>query len=205
MALRAILAVVATTLITGAVPAGAAAANPPGDPVVTVPAICMLPLLPDLSEPTARPPRDHTDALFPDLVAAKPKSLELEEVDGRWQLGFTSGIENHGAGPLIVEGEAADQPGEMDASQRIQLRDGGSMTRPVSTPLRFSLDGDHNHWHFPTAMRYEIRTAAGEPVGTDVKSGFCLGDRYEVEGLDRDGPTAYTTNCGANAPSSPSW
>jgi len=145
---------------------------------------------------SAAPQQDS--AQLPDLVAVAPGQLTVKDVGGRWQLGFSSAIENQGTGDLIVEGRAGDEAGRMDAVQLIPHADGSQSKRALPTPLWFTPDGGHNHWHLPAAMRYELRTPDGEVAARDVKSGFCLGDRYPT--TPNAPPRGYVTNCGARQP-----
>jgi hypothetical protein len=47
--------------------------------------------------------------------------------------------------------------------------------------LRYTVSPDHAHWHFLGYMRYELRRASDfRRVAHDRKTGFCLGDRYQV-------------------------
>ena len=57
----------------------------------------------------------------------------------------------------------------------------------------------HQHWHFLGVERYELRTPEGRLVRPAEKTGFCLGDRYEISTLDlpREPPApALTRECG---------
>lgn len=136
---------------------------------------------------------------LPDLVAAEPGNLRVEAVGGRWQLGFSSAIENEGSGDLIVDGRAGGEAERMDAVQLIPHADGTESRRPLPVPLRYIRDGGHNHWHLIAAMRYELRTLDGEVAARDVKNGFCLGDRYLTTPTEHR-ERRYVTNCGAGQP-----
>ena len=69
---------------------------------------------------------------------------------------------------------------------------------PVTAKLRYVRSADHEHWHMLDFMRYELRRANGKLVAPDRKTGFCLGDRYEIQlqlGRAEPEPT-YTEECG---------
>lgn len=136
---------------------------------------------------------------LPDLVAAEPGKLGVEAVGGRWQLGFSSAIENEGSGDLIVDGHAGGEAGRMDAVQLIPHADGTQGRRALPVPLQYIPGGGHDHWHLIAAMRYELHTLDGEVAARDVKSGFCLGDRYRTTPTEHR-ERRYVTNCGAGQP-----
>ncbi len=136
---------------------------------------------------------------LPDLVAAEPGRLMVDDVGGRWQLGFSSAIENRGSGDLIVDGRAGDEAERMDAVQVIPHADGTESRRSLPVPLRYTRGGGHSHWHLIAAMRYALNTLDGEVAGRDVKSGFCLGDRYLTTPTEHH-EAGYVTNCGSNQP-----
>lgn len=51
--------------------------------------------------------------------------------------------------------------------------------------LRYVRSPDHSHWHLLGFMRYELRSLhAPGTVLRDRKTGFCLGDRFDI-GRDR--------------------
>ena len=70
--------------------------------------------------------------------------------------------------------------------------------------LEFVVSETHQHWHLLGFERYELRTPAGEPMGRDRKTGFCLGDRYDARSKVRipgEPPRAvWTHNCAKNQP-----
>jgi hypothetical protein len=106
----------------------------------------------------------------------------------RFQLTFGSASQNVGAGPLIVVGHRASTAGAlMTADQVIDTAEsadgalGPQQTIPGVGVLRYTRSPDHSHWHFLAYMRYELRRASDfRRVGSDHKTGFCLGDRYSV-------------------------
>jgi hypothetical protein len=46
--------------------------------------------------------------------------------------------------------------------------------------LRYTVSPGHEHWHYLGFDRYELRRASDHSlVRPDLKTGFCLGDRYD--------------------------
>ena len=128
---------------------------------------------------------DGESELLPDLDLTAPGELSGRTVgradDPRFFLGFDSAAGNVGDGPLIIVGSRPNrQQREMTVVQRIESEDGSTRTVPVTAKLLYVHSADHEHWHLLDFMRYELRRANGKLVAPDQKTGFCLGDRYEV-------------------------
>jgi Lysyl oxidase len=147
------------------------------------------------------------EPLLPDLDQASPGELSgrtLTLRDGTsFFLGFESAAGNVGDGPLIIDGSRANrQQQRMKLVQRIRSEDGSTQTVPVSAKLQYVRSADHEHWHMLDFMRYELRRANGTLVAPDRKTGFCLGDRYEIQlQLGRaESEPVYTDECGRNRP-----
>ena len=123
--------------------------------------------------------------------------------EGGFALGFTSAVDNLGAGPLRISGWRSPGRGTMRADQVIELRRGGTRTvRGVGT-LLYQLHLPHRHWHFQEFENYELRRASDHAiVGRDRKSGFCLVDRYGRSSVrvPHAGPPRFLDNCGAGQP-----
>ena len=123
--------------------------------------------------------------------------------EGGFFLGFTSAVDNLGAGPLRINGWRPPGSGSMRADQVIELRRGGTRTvRGVGT-LRYQLHLPHRHWHFQEFENYELRRAGDHAiVGRDRKSGFCLIDRYGRSSVrvPHAGPPRFVGNCGSGQP-----
>jgi hypothetical protein len=143
--------------------------------------------------------------LLPDLDQETPSGLLLTKGSDGWRLGFNSAVRNVGAGPLIVDGHrmsAVDRT--MDADQMI-MRTGAarSVVRDVGQ-LRYVRSPDHQHWHLLGFDHYELRHPGGDqPLVGDRKTGFCLGDRYDVttRALPARPPQkVYTSRCGLERP-----
>jgi hypothetical protein len=125
------------------------------------------------------------DPLLPDLDQAEPGQLSGRTVTvrgvPRFFLGFDSAAGNIGDGPLAIVGSReSTQQAEMDVVQRIVREDGSTRDVPVDAKLRYVTSSDHAHWHMLDFMTYELRRADGTLVAPDRKTGFCLGDRYEL-------------------------
>jgi Lysyl oxidase len=148
---------------------------------------------------------DEAPEVLPDLDQVAPRALSVIEDDGRERLVFISAVENVGRGALVVSGRRAETlAAEMAARQLVEQADGGNAEYPLRLRLEFVVSETHRHWHLLDFERYELRTPAGEPVGEDRKTGFCLGDRYDARGSVRipgEPPrAAWTQNCGKDEP-----
>lgn len=146
-------------------------------------------------------------ALLPDLDLVAPSGLVVGVVgkgaEHRFRLAFVSAVGNLGAGPLIVRGRRADvSERRMTADQVIQLAGGGATTLTGVGSLQYVTDESHEHWHLLRFMTYELRRASDfKLIVPDQKTGFCLGDRYDVDPLTalpgEPGIRVYDTNCGS--------
>ena len=148
-------------------------------------------------------PEAERGELLPDLDQVAPGELSGRTVGGpddpRFYLGFESAAENVGDGPLIVRGSRAGVAArELKIVQQIRSGDGSTRSVPISGTLLYVRSSTHEHWHLLDFMTYELRREDGSLVAPDQKTGFCLGDRYEilrpVDGSEA-GPT-FTDECG---------
>jgi hypothetical protein len=144
------------------------------------------------------------DEVLPDLDQVAPRTLSVVVEEGRERLVFISAVENVGRGPLVVVGRRGEtlEP-EMSARQVIRRAGGGTTEYPLRMPLEYVVSETHEHWHLLGFESYELRTPAGEPLGRDRKTGFCLGDRYDAgnERIPGEPPfPAWTQNCGKEQP-----
>ncbi len=176
MGLAAVVCVAAAAIVVFAVLAIRPDASVGGAPV---------PLLPDLKE---LPPADISVCQNPpDTAADVPGRCPgdaLSDRKARWQLNFSSAVDNVGRGPLIVDGTKSnpDSAVDMAASQAIRLSNGRIVTgyRPNAGTIYF--DQPHSHWHLRDFELYELhRMRDYASVAPDQKSGFCLGDRYNSD------------------------
>jgi sortase (surface protein transpeptidase) len=143
-------------------------------------------------------PRSQAVQLRPDLRQETPWDLGVSKAQGRWRLGFAAAATNVGAGPLVIRGQrSADEP-TMRATQRVELSSGATEVFSGAGRLHYVVSPDHQHWHLEPFMTYSLRRYGDhQVVGTDVKSGFCLGDRYLGAGLPGAPRNAvFKTNCG---------
>jgi Lysyl oxidase len=146
---------------------------------------------------------------LPDLDPAAPNELMLQTAGTRkrpaYRLGFQSATGNVGNGPLVIDGH---RPGTatpaMVADQLIERGAVAPEVVPGVGALKYVHSPDHVHWHLLGFMRYELRRAgSGRLLVRDRKTGFCLGDRYQVTapGLQaRTGAKVYTSRCGLHQP-----
>ena len=143
-------------------------------------------------EPTAA-----GEPMLPDLWSSAPFELQLDEVDGRAVLRFTTEINNRGDGDFMVRGSARDG----DFAQWIAHRDGGHTVNPVEVTTVWGGD-THFHWHIEDVARYSIVGLDGEPIGDsfDNKVGFCFFDGVDrLSELDAapDEPVHLDSGCGS--------
>jgi Lysyl oxidase len=132
--------------------------------------------LPDLGQGSSSSPERR-----PDLVQRTPSDLVTRADGGRFELGFTSAVENRGDGPLRVHGRLAAGSTDMAATQFVRRADGSSTRVPGVGAIRYTRSAGHHHWHLLRFDRYELRRASDHSlVRPDRKTGFCLGDRYET-------------------------
>ena len=143
-------------------------------------------------------PRD----LLPDLVQRAPYKLGLERAGERWRLVFASAVENHGEGPLLVEGSRRNRATpEMRADQVVLRSDGSTRVVQGVGALRFVVSSDHRHWHVLGFDRFELRRAHNfKLLLRDRKTGFCLGDRYAAGPAQDVVPEFLRTRCGLDRP-----
>src|SRR3954451_18341598 len=149
-------------------------------------------------------------ALLPDLDQETPTRLGVREelVDGHriHVLGFASAIRNIGVGPLDIAGRLlpAGDGTTMSVDQLVRTEDGATDRVHHVGELRFVTSPDHDHWHYAGFDRYELRAAGStRTLVRDQKSGFCLGDRYQVTTRVITGAVArarYTDECGLGRP-----
>jgi LPXTG-site transpeptidase (sortase) family protein len=142
--------------------------------------------------------RSRSVRLLPDLRQEGPWDLTVTKAHGRFRLGFGSAATNVGMGPLLIHGERAAGDQTMHAVQRVKLSSGATQVLSGVGRLHYVVSPDHQHWHLEPFMTYELRRFGDRKlVGRDVKSGFCLGDRYtfgHLPGAPRR--PVFRTNCG---------
>jgi hypothetical protein len=143
--------------------------------------------------------------LLPDLKQLEPAAISVTEVGSGHRLAFLSAVENVGAGALVVEGRRSTRAVEtMSVEQLVRHVDGSSSSFPVEAELRYVISETHAHWHFLDFERYELRRAAdGRLVAPDLKTGFCLGDRFDASPRRVSNEPArpvWTQECGRKSP-----
>jgi hypothetical protein len=143
--------------------------------------------------------------LLPDLDQVAPSAVSIARREGRERLVFLSSVENVGPGPMIVAGRRASRDhAEMNARQLVRRADGSERAYRVQSHLRFVVSETHRHWHLLGFESYELRTPAGDSVGRDRKTGFCLGDRYDADSGSRirgePRRAVWTQECGRGQP-----
>jgi hypothetical protein len=143
--------------------------------------------------------------LLPDLDQEWPTQLVVTQSGTSWRLGFRSAVRNVGDGPLIITGHRLwGGQNRMRADQVIRNAGAPASVVRGTGRLRYVRSVDHRHWHLMRFDRYELRRAgSGRVVVRDRKTGFCLGDRYEVTTRDlpaRAPEPVYTSSCGLDRP-----
>jgi hypothetical protein len=143
--------------------------------------------------------------LLPDLDQIPPQAISIMGKNGRERLVFLSAVENRGLGPLLLSGRRPTRAtADMSAGQLVRRADGSAATYPVRSRLRFVVSETHRHWHLLGFERYELRTLDGQAIGRDHKTGFCLGDRYDVNAQTRvpgePSEAVWTQECGKGQP-----
>lgn len=124
--------------------------------------------------------------LLPDLAQDVPTLIAVQRVPGpegvEFRLGFRSAFRNVGDGPLIIRGSRDSPEAPMRADQIVRLSGGGSTRFRDVIPMRYVYSETHDHFHVLRIDTYSLRDAAtGARVRPDNKSGFCVGDRQEVD------------------------
>lgn len=114
--------------------------------------------------------------LLPDMAQRVPANLVVTSFHGRFRLGFDSTVANIGRGPLEVHGTRRAGVPTMHAAQVVTLADGGTRVYPGIGFMRYFTSAEHNHWHFLTYERYELRRPDGTILVRDHKAGFCFRD-----------------------------
>jgi hypothetical protein len=145
---------------------------------------------------------------LPDLDQEAPSELEITVAGTAehpvYRLGFRSAVRNVGRGPLMITGRRSQaSAARMTADQVIERRGAPRTVLHDVGRLRYVVSPDHRHWHLLHFDRYELRRAAGHAtLVADLKTGFCLGDRYAVaKKLDAAAPAPrYTSRCGLGDP-----
>lgn len=110
--------------------------------------------------------------LLPDFDQRAPSRLTLAGT----RLSFASATDNIGDGPIWIRGSRPGPGVPMVARQVVELSDGTTRTYDDAGRLRYTPEATHDHWHLMFFQRSEIRTAAGDVLVRDRKTGFCLAD-----------------------------
>ena len=146
---------------------------------------------------------------LPDLDQEIPSGLTVTAMVSRgrsiYVLGFRSAVRNLGDGPLIIDAHRPTHGTELMTADQLIERDGAPPRLVAGAGrVRYVVSPDHRHWHLLGFDRYQLRRAwEASAAVRDRKSGFCLGDRYEVAGpVLPAAPLSprYTSRCGLAAP-----
>jgi serine protease len=148
---------------------------------------------------------------LPDLDQEFPSDLRVIRTGTAtapsYRLGFRSAVRNIGDGPLIIRGHREPHTPTMTADQVIERSDGSESLVPGIGALQYVISPDHQHWHYLGFDRYQIfelrRAQDPDAVARDHKTGFCLGDRYEVTTVHVANPAprpVWVGRCGLHNP-----
>src|SRR5439155_20379860 len=78
---------------------------------------------------------------LPNLVELPPASLEVHTADGRDLLRFTSTVENHGTGALVVVSTRPEADAPFESVQVV-----GARRLPLRVTLAYRRSGGHDHF-----------------------------------------------------------
>jgi hypothetical protein len=125
-------------------------------------------------------PAKRAQELLPDFAQRPPSDLQIQQSTGRWQLGFTSLVDNIGLGPSVLIGVRPPGAKRMIGTQRVLLSNGVWRTYPDVAQFRYTNSPPHHHWHLMRFDSFELRTLDGTTLVRDRKSGFCLADHWGI-------------------------
>jgi serine protease len=142
---------------------------------------------------------------LPDLDQEVPNELQVTKTttsrgEPSYVLGFRSAVRNIGDGPLVIKGHRSPTEPAMTADQLVERGDGSSDVVAGIGVLKYVRSYTHQHWHYLSFDRYELRRAGTSRVLVhDQKTGFCLGDRYRATNVRISNPAprpVYVGRCG---------
>ena len=164
----------------------------------------LLVVLPACGGDDPQPAAPDAAELLPNLVAAGPTDISVQDIDGRRHLRFEIDVRN--AGPGVVEvaplpPDDCDGNGNPDDDRSLEQQiydDDGDVARRRAAGCSLYHPG-HNHWHVDNFARYALRPVDGdEPVVSADKVTFCLHDLRRVGG--EGSPTEpHYLDCGSDA------
>ncbi len=137
--------------------------------------------------------------VLPDMHQQLPDSVQVSQVDGQWQIGFSSTVANDGPGYLKINGNGPGTVGSaMVADQLVQMSDGSESTVPAIGQMKYVDYPTHKHWHLLDFERYELRKAddPSDPIVNDQKTGFCLANAFTNDVCGWYQPTRTTVTEG---------
>ena len=110
----------------------------------------------------------------PDITQGAINKNKISVVNGQLRFDSTINVDSDG-GPLTLDGSRVDSTvNTMDAFQTV---DGA---RDLVGALQYNYDVTHQHWHYLTLDRYDLRPHSPSEINVDVardqKTGFCLVD-----------------------------
>ena len=137
---------------------------------------------------------------LPDLDQSAPSNLTVQQVSGRWRLGFDSQTVNRGPGAFRLQGRRPSTLiSQMVVTQLVdQLNCFCRATYPTTAVMKYVSGGGHSHWHVLAFERYELRRTNGQTVLRDAKTGFCLSN-LSPSNCDQNNPSALSVVMGLNS------
>jgi len=140
---------------------------------------------------------EREQELLPDLVPLPAEDLDLEIVDGKTLLRFSTIYYNQGKGPLELRADQSTagirEDIERNVFQRIYTIDGGYRDSHSGT---FLWHQEHLHYHFADFITYALELEADISIASLVsasKSTFCVRDvsLVDLELADRASEAKY--------------
>jgi hypothetical protein len=127
--------------------------------------------------PQPDPPVGHP--VLPDLMPKPQLNVTTGQVNGKWQIFFSTIIVNVGRSDFILRGIRHGD--DWTVEQGIPYSGGGAKLVPTDATMVWGGDG-HNHWHVArvATVRLVPLDEKGHPTNvsgrTDSKAGFCFYD-----------------------------
>jgi hypothetical protein len=120
------------------------------------------------------------------------KDFRLSTENGRKAVRFTVDIVNKGGNFELIGSRPNTGTATMTVVQNMRRTGGGVRTIPTKAIMRFAVADGHNHWHVSAFAEYKLRPAGSSAWRGAHKEGFCVRDRFRVEG---NAPKGYPANC----------
>lgn len=131
-----------------------------------------------LADPVASP-----DNLLPDLQVEPLADFQVQILDGRRVLRFTTSIANRGEGPLEIAGtRTSTSTPDMPVVQHVYQRAGGYLPVPTRAVLRFSEVG-RPLWKVQDAVQFTLAVPGEGLPRVSHTVALCLTDDIRLSGV----------------------